>query len=83
MMNGDQRLKFTRYAQGLGACTLALYFLLTHVRQPVIFLASLFLLTISITDTLRSKIPNLATFTLVFVGLGYHLLNDGITLCHT
>lgn len=78
-MKFDQRQKITRYALGFGASALALYFLLAHSSEPVVFFASLFLLIISITDTLRGKIPNLATLTLVIVGLGYNLRSGGLT----
>jgi prepilin peptidase CpaA len=77
-MNTDHRQKLTRYALGLTAWALALYFLLTHSREPVVFFASLFFLVICATDTLRSKIPNLATLSLLLIGVGYHLRANGI-----
>ncbi|MDR9501927.1 MAG: prepilin peptidase [Desulfurivibrionaceae bacterium] len=66
------------YLFGLSAVGLALYFLLAHPREPVIFFASLFFLVICTTDTILSKIPNLATLVLVLVGFGYHLLSGGL-----
>jgi len=77
-MNSEYRQKIPRYLFGLGAFALAGYFLLTHVHDPVVFFASLFLLVITTTDTLQSRIPNLATLSLVLIGFGYHLLTGGM-----
>jgi prepilin peptidase CpaA len=70
--------KIPHYTFGLSAIAWAGYFLLTHAHEPIIFFASLFFLVICTTDTLRSKIPNMATFTLVLVGLGFHVQTGGI-----
>jgi len=76
-MNSDDRLKMTRFGLGLISCSLAFYFLLTHSREPVVFFASLYFLVICATDTLRNKIPNLATLSLLLVGLGHRLSVNG------
>lgn len=77
MMNNEQRQKIPRYAFGLSALAMAGYFLLAHVHNPIIFFPSLFFLVICTTDTLQSKIPNLATFTLILIGFGYQIQADG------
>jgi len=77
-MNSEYRQKIPRYTFGISAFGLAGYFLLAHFHDPVIFFASLFLLVITTTDTLQSRIPNLATLSLVLVGFGYHLLTGGM-----
>jgi len=77
-MTRDRWQKIPRYTFGISAFGLAGYFLLAHFHDPVIFFASLFLLVITTTDTLQSRIPNLATFSLVLVGFGYHLLTGGM-----
>jgi prepilin peptidase CpaA len=78
MMTGEHCQKITRYVFGCSALGLAVYFILARGHEPVIFFASLFFLVICTTDTLHSKIPNLATFTLVLIGLGYHIQIGGI-----
>jgi prepilin peptidase CpaA len=78
-MNNDRRQKMTRYALGLAASGLAGYFLLTHSREPVVFFASLFFLVICLTDTLHGKIPNLATLSLLLIGLWFNLRTGGLT----
>ena len=78
MMNGVHWQKIPRYLFGFSAIGLAGYFLLTRVHEPVIFFASLFFIVICTTDTLHSKIPNLATFTLVLIGLAYHIQAGGL-----
>ena len=79
MMNGIHWQKIFRYLFGLSALSLASYFLLTRMHEPVIFFASLFFIVICATDTLHSKIPNLATFTLILIGLGYHIQIQGLS----
>lgn len=79
MINGEQWQKIPRYVFGLSAFGLAGYFLLAHVHEPVVFFASLFFMVICITDTLQSRIPNMATFTLILIGLGYHLQTGGVS----
>ena len=74
----NSRQKIPRFVFGLSALGLAGYFLLAHGHEPIIFFASLFFLVICTTDTLQAKIPNLATFTLVLIGLGYHIQADGV-----
>ena len=78
-MQNDHRQKIIRYGLGFSAWTLALYFLLAHNREPVIFFASLFFLVICVTDTLQGKIPNTANLCLLLIGVGYHLQTDGLT----
>lgn len=78
-MNNDKRQKTTRYGMGLAASILAVYFLLTHSREPVVFFASLFFLVICATDTLQGKIPNLATLSLLLVGLWFNLRSNGLS----
>ncbi len=77
-MHGIHWQNIFRYLFGFNALTLAGYFLLTRMHEPVIFFASLFFIVICATDTLHSKIPNLATFTLILIGLGYHIQTDGL-----
>ena len=72
-IGSEQRLKAARNTIGVGAVALALYFLATRGHEPVILFASLFLLTISVTDTMHGKIPNLAPLTMLIVSIGYHL----------
>jgi prepilin peptidase CpaA len=74
----NNRQQIPRYTFGFTALALSGYFLLVHRHEPVIFFASLFFLVICVTDTLRSRIPNLATLSLVLVGFYYHLLADGM-----
>ncbi|MFO7607004.1 MAG: A24 family peptidase [Desulfurivibrionaceae bacterium] len=74
----DSKQRIPRYLFGLGALALAAYFLLVHNREPIIFFASLFFLVICATDTFQSRIPNLATLSLVLVGFGYHLWSGGM-----
>lgn len=77
-MNSDLKQKITRYGLGLAASVLAVYFLLTHSREPVVFFASLFFLVICTTDTLQGKIPNLATLSLLIVGLWFNIRSGGL-----
>jgi prepilin peptidase CpaA len=78
MMSEEYRQKLPRYVFGISALGLAGYFLVAHGHEPIIFFASLFFLVICATDTLQSRIPNLATFTLLLIGLAYHLQTGGI-----
>lgn len=78
-MTSDQRQKITSYGLGLTASILAVYFLLTHSREPIVFFASLFFLVICVTDTLQSKIPNLATLSLLLVGFWFNLRSNGLS----
>lgn len=77
-MNSERRQKATSYGLGLAASAVAVYFLLTSNREPVVFFASLFFLIICITDTLQGKIPNLATFGLLSIGLWHNLQTGGL-----
>lgn len=70
--------KITSYGFGLAASILAVYFLLTHSREPIVFFASLFFLVICVTDTLQGKIPNLATLSLLLVGLWFNFRLHGL-----
>jgi prepilin peptidase CpaA len=78
MMKEEYRRKLPSYVFGISALGLAGYFLVAHGHEPIIFFASLFFLVICTTDTLQSRIPNLATFTLLLVGLAYHLQTGGL-----
>jgi prepilin peptidase CpaA len=77
-MGSEHRQKITRYGLGLTASILAVYFLLTHSREPIVFFASLFFLVICATDTLQGKIPNLATLSLLLIGLWFNIRPDGL-----
>jgi len=77
-MNSDQKQKTASYGLGLAASALAVYFLLTHSREPIVFFASLFFLIICATDTLQGKIPNLATLSLLLVGLWFNFRSNGL-----
>lgn len=71
--------KIISYSFGLSASILAVYFLLTHSREPITFFASLFFLIICATDTLLGKIPNLATLSLLLVGLWFNFRSNGLS----
>ena len=66
-----------RIIAGTGADICSIFFKSHGLSQPVTFLAALFLLIISITDTLTSKIPNLCTAACLLIALGYHGLTAG------
>lgn len=76
-MTNGQRQKIASYGFGLAAAFLALYFLITSSRVPVVFFASLFFLVICTTDALQGKIPNLATLALLLIGLWFNFRSGG------
>lgn len=80
-MTGQTRQDIPRYVVGAVAASLAMYFLSSHTKpmEPVIFLASFFLLLICVTDTIKSRIPNSISLTLTICGFSYHFLNAGTT----
>jgi len=66
-----------RYMMGLAAMVLACLFMYAERKSFPIFFASFFFLAICITDTLSARIPNVLTFSLALVGLGYNVWNGG------
>ena len=66
-----------RYASGILAALLSLYFIYAERGDVAIFAASIFFLFICITDTLVSRIPNIATITVALLGLGFHTYTTG------
>lgn len=78
-MTSDLKQKTASYGLGFAASSLAVYFLLTHSREPIVFFASLFFLIICVTDTLQGKIPNLATLSLLLVGLWFNFQLSGLS----
>lgn len=61
-----------KFISGGGAVALSLHYLSHGCNPPIVFIASLFLFFICITDTLSSKIPNLFTATALITALTYH-----------
>lgn len=70
-------LTIARYAIGCAAVAALGYGLREPDPGTVMLLASAFLCLITCTDTLRGRIPNLATFSLLAGGIGYHLYQAG------
>ena len=68
-----------RYASGTLAVLLSLYFIYAERGDVAILAASIFFLFICITDTLVSRIPNIATMTIVLCGLGLHGYTAGMS----
>jgi prepilin peptidase CpaA len=68
---------FPRYATGFAAVALSLYFIWASDGNLIILAASTFFLLIGVTDTLFSRIPNLANMGLLLTGLGVHLQSAG------
>ena len=66
-----------RYTSGAFAVILSLYFIYAERGDVAILAASIFFLLIGITDTLVSKIPNIATLATALIGLGYHTWTAG------
>jgi prepilin peptidase CpaA len=62
---------------GLTAMFLAISFIIKGMDSFSIFLASLFLFSICLTDMLWMKIPNIINFILIIAALGYHLHFSG------
>lgn len=77
MTDRDSTLTIARYAIGSVAVATMGHGLWGTTPGPVMLLASAFLCLITFTDTLRGKIPNLVTFSLLAGGLGYHLHQAG------
>lgn len=57
---------------------IAVWFIYSSYGQPVTFIASTFLLSICLTDTLYTKIPNLLNLALLLAGLGYNAYQSGL-----
>lgn len=67
-----------RYASGMTAVACSVYFaLIAGADDLAILFASLFILSICITDTLYAKIPNWANLALILAGLGYNFYVAG------
>ncbi|MFO7982316.1 MAG: A24 family peptidase, partial [Desulfuromonadales bacterium] len=66
-----------RYTIGLAAAGACAWVAWTGWGDPAIFLASAFLLLICATDTIRSRIPNLLTVSLLLAGVGWNLYQSG------
>jgi prepilin peptidase CpaA len=63
---------------GMPAMLLAMYFSITEIYSFPIFVASLFLFSICLTDTLYKKIPNELNLILVLLSCAYHVKFNGI-----
>jgi len=66
---------FFNYTTGLISMTLSLFFFWTRWPDAVVITASVFLLAIVLTDTVRCKIPNVATVIMAFTGFTLNYLN--------
>jgi prepilin peptidase CpaA len=66
-----------RYTSGALAVILSLHFIYEKGEDIAILAASIFFLLICITDTLVSRIPNLAILAAASAGLGYHTWTAG------
>jgi prepilin peptidase CpaA len=66
-----------RYTSGALAVILSLHFIYEKGEDIAILAASIFFLLICITDTLVSRIPNIATLAAALTGLGYHTWSAG------
>jgi prepilin peptidase CpaA len=62
---------------GLAAMFFAIFFLWQGIDSFPIFLASLFLFIICLTDTIWTKIPNKLNLLLILIALCYHLHGSG------
>lgn len=68
---------FPRYATGSLAVALSIYFVSEARGDLTILAASIFFLLICVTDTLYSRIPNVASFSFLLAGVGYHVYSSG------
>ncbi len=66
-----------RYVTGFAAASLSLFFIYQGGNNLSILFASAFFFLISLTDTIHSKIPNLFSFGLALLGLGYNAFDSG------
>lgn len=79
-MTGNHSKNNVRFVMGAIAIGCTLYSMLIEgASDVVVFLASLFIIIICITDTLHTKIPNLANLGLIIVGVSYNLYISGPT----
>ena len=78
-MTENIRQQIPRYIIGAVSMALSGYFICKRLVDPVIVLASVFFLVICATDTLKTKIPNLASLVLTISGFGYHFVTAGPT----
>lgn len=76
-MVGCSRKNLPRYATGSIAAALSLYFVYEGRGDLTILAASIFFLLICVTDTLFSRIPNIASLAFILTGLGYHFHSAG------
>jgi prepilin peptidase CpaA len=63
---------------GLSSVTISVFFLYKNLSDPAIEIAAIFLTIICFTDTISSKIPNVATLSLAIIGFGLNWLHAGI-----
>ncbi|MBW2186735.1 MAG: prepilin peptidase [Deltaproteobacteria bacterium] len=69
-----------RFITGGVAVACSMYFaFVVGLSDVTVLLASLFILTICITDTLNAKIPNVANLGLIVAGSGYNLYLSGFS----
>lgn len=73
----DITSEICRYFIGFSAAILSLVFLTRGYGYFPLFLASLFLLIISVTDTISIKIPNFVNIALIMTGIGFHISSNG------
>jgi len=66
-----------RYLTGATAMILALYFIYEKRADMIVLTASSFLFLICATDTLYSRIPNLANAILILLGFCFHIREAG------
>jgi prepilin peptidase CpaA len=70
-LGGSGSGQLPRLVTGYGAAALSIYFLISYRTDIPIFATSIYFFLICITDTLKSKIPNLLNLSLIIFGLTY------------
>ncbi|WP_221250922.1 A24 family peptidase [Desulfuromonas versatilis] len=63
---------------GFAAASLSLFFIGREGIDLSILFASVFFLVVCVTDTVFARIPNLFSYTLALLALGYHALGSGL-----
>lgn len=79
-MNVNSSGGFAQYITGSAAVLCSMYFaFVVGMHNVAVLLASIFILTICVTDTLHAKIPNLANLGLIIMGTSYNIYMAGLT----
>ncbi len=77
-MKGNVRKNVPRYSLGIAAMAAAIHYMyMSWPHAFTIFFASAFLFLISLSDTIYTRIPNLANLALVLTALLYHFYSHG------